>query len=381
MTMRLDRAALLAVAVLILLPLQAGSAQSLLDRPPNVAGGWVGRSGAVYFNFLHRFSVSPVPERKVSNVPTFTIAAGLPARTLVGANYATNSQLATRYPNEWEFFARTLVFAQDAGSPVDLAAQAGYNLASDGVDAEFALARRAGPVRLIAAARIMADPFQAGRTRFAPAAGATLRLTRHLALAGDVATIIDPRPDERLAWSAGVHVALPLTPHTLSLHASNTNAATLQGASRGERRARYGFEFTVPVTLARYVSRTPAAVAAVTPPDDSVATDESAATAHAAHSGARPEPRAHATPDVAAERNAAIRGLAFAPDRIEIAAGMTVVWKNEDPVPHTVTSATGAFDSGMIEPGETWRYTFERPGTYAFFCAPHPFMKGTVVVR
>ena len=60
---------------------------------------------------------------------------------------------------------------------------------------------------------------------------------------------------EKPAWSAGVHVAIPGTPHTLSIQATNTNTATLQGASRGTSQRRYGFEFTIPITLARYFGR------------------------------------------------------------------------------------------------------------------------------
>ena len=68
------RIALLAAA--LALPATAG-AQSLLDRPPNLSGGWVGNPGTLYFNFLHRFSATDAPVRKVGNVPTFTVAAGL----------------------------------------------------------------------------------------------------------------------------------------------------------------------------------------------------------------------------------------------------------------------------------------------------------------
>jgi plastocyanin len=337
----------------------AASAQSLLDRPPNLSGDWVGVSGTLYFNFLHRFSTSPAPERKVANVPTFAIAAGLPARTLVGAHYATNSQLAPRYPNEWEFFVRHSPFSQAAGAPLDMAAQVGYNLASEGVDGEVSVARREGPVRVMLVGRILADPFVAGQTRFAGGAGATLRLGRYVALAGDAASIFNPLDDERLAWSAGLHLALPHTPHTLSLHAANTNAATLQGASRGEDEVRYGFEFTVPLTLRRWFGGTAPA----------------------------PAPASHAAPAAAVRGGAGevvgagIRGFAFTPGRLEVAVGTTIEWKNDDPVAHTVTADDGSFDSGSIESGAIWRHSFDTPGTYTFTCAPHPFMKGSVVVR
>ncbi|MBA3340583.1 MAG: hypothetical protein H0T48_01980 [Gemmatimonadaceae bacterium] len=92
-------------AVLLALPAGVG-AQSLLDRPPSLSGGWTGAPGTLHFNLLHRFSTSDGPENKVSNVPTFLLAAGLPKRILAGLNYSTNSSLAPRYPNEWEVFAR-----------------------------------------------------------------------------------------------------------------------------------------------------------------------------------------------------------------------------------------------------------------------------------
>jgi plastocyanin len=350
-----------ACATLALLAATAGAApaQSLMDRPPNLTGGWVGNSGQLYFNFMHRFSTSPSPERKVSNVPTFTIAAGLPFRLLLGAHYATNSNLALRYPNEWEFFARHALFRQDGGAPLDLTAQAGYNLAAEGVDGEVTVARRQGPVRLTAAARILSDPFEEGSTRFALAGGGTVRVSRFVALAGDVATLMNREEGEEVAWSAGLHVAIPHSPHTLSLHAANTNAYTLQGTSRGLDKVRYGFEFTIPVTLSRWFgggAETPAGQPAAPPPAAVV------------------DP---AAPVV----KAGMRGMAYAPARIEIAAGTTVEWKNEDPLAHTVTAADGSFDSGPVPPGGTWARTFTQPGSYDFRCTPHPFMKGVVVVR
>src|SRR4051812_8340959 len=100
----LRTACALGVACSVLCGLPGGArGQSLLDRPPNLSGEWVGSSGQLYFNFLHRFIASDAPERKVVNVPTFTLAAGLPFSTLVGLEYSTNSTVAAAYPNEWEF--------------------------------------------------------------------------------------------------------------------------------------------------------------------------------------------------------------------------------------------------------------------------------------
>jgi plastocyanin len=338
-------------------------AQSLLDRSPNLTGGWVGYRGQLYFNFMHRVIASDAPARKVSNTPTFTFAAGLPARTLVGFHYATNSSLAPGYPNEWEFWARHQPISQEAGAPFDLTAQAGYNLAADGVDGEVTLSRRIGALRLSASGRALSNPYDAGDSpEWAVAGGGTLRLNRFIALAGDAATLIDREHGEKVAWSGGLHLAIPNTPHTLSLQASNTSATTLQAVSRGEEEVRYGFEFTIPLTLSRWLrsrggEAAPVPVAPAAPPE------------------AQPE-----TPTGPMVR-ASIRNMAFAPARLEVAAGTTVEWTNNDPLPHSVTSTSGAFDSGLIASGRTFRRTFSTPGTYEYQCTPHPFMKGTVTVR
>ncbi len=67
--------------------------------------------------------------------------------------------------------------------------------------------------------------------------------------------------------------------------------------------------------------------------------------------------------------------------RIEIPAGTTVTWTNNDPLVHTVTADDKSWDSGAIEPGKTWSHTFTQAGEFAFHCTPHPFMKAVVVVR
>jgi plastocyanin len=276
-------------------------------------------------------------------------------------HYTTNSSLAPRYPNEWEAFVRHAALQQDRGAPVDLAAQVGYNFAAEGVDGELSIARRQGPLRLIAAGRALSDPFSAGDRRFALAGGGTLRVSRYFALAGDVATLLEREEGEEVAWSAGVHLALPGTPHTLSIQASNTAVYTLQGLSRGDDVRRYGFEFTIPLTLNRWFGRAAERAPAPLPPP-----------AAQADSGAAP------TGPVA---RAGMRNLAFVPGTIEVRAGTTVEWTNNDPLSHSVTSDNGAFDSGLIGSGNRWRYTFTTPGTYPYHCTPHPFMKGTVVVR
>ncbi len=76
-----------------------------------------------------------------------------------------------------------------------------------------------------------------------------------------------------------------------------------------------------------------------------------------------------------------IKNFAYNPLTITITSGTTVTWTNNDSVPHTVTSVTGAFDSGSISPGSTFSYTFNQTGTFEYGCTIHPSIPhGTVTV-
>jgi amicyanin len=76
-----------------------------------------------------------------------------------------------------------------------------------------------------------------------------------------------------------------------------------------------------------------------------------------------------------------IADFAFSPPTLTIVAGESVTWTNADPVVHTATSTSGAFDSGDLDPGESYSFTFTTPGTYDYVCTPHPSMTGTIVVQ
>lgn len=67
---------------------------------------------------------------------------------------------------------------------------------------------------------------------------------------------------------------------------------------------------------------------------------------------------------------------------LTIKAGTTVTWTNDDPgMLHTVTSVDGSFDSGFLNEGDSWSFTFDEPGEFEYFCAPHPWMRAKVVVE
>lgn len=81
--------------------------------------------------------------------------------------------------------------------------------------------------------------------------------------------------------------------------------------------------------------------------------------------------------------------LAYDPLNLEVKVGTTVTWTNADQVAHTVTSGAsdgargtpdGLFDSGFLDPGESYSYTFTEVGELSYYCIPHPWMVGSVTV-
>jgi plastocyanin len=75
-----------------------------------------------------------------------------------------------------------------------------------------------------------------------------------------------------------------------------------------------------------------------------------------------------------------IHNFAFSPATTTIRTGTTVVWTNNDGVDHTVTADAGQFGSSALGAKRTFAFIFMTPGTYAYHCAIHPFMHGSVVV-
>jgi plastocyanin len=86
-------------------------------------------------------------------------------------------------------------------------------------------------------------------------------------------------------------------------------------------------------------------------------------------------------PAAGAPNAVAIAGFAFRPAEVTVRAGQVVTWTNEDAAEHTVTEEGGGFTSETLARGGLFRTVFDRAGTHRYFCALHPEMKGTVVVR
>jgi plastocyanin len=93
------------------------------------------------------------------------------------------------------------------------------------------------------------------------------------------------------------------------------------------------------------------------------------------------------SPLLAAEASAkaaqvAIRNFAFSPKTLTVRAGTRVTWTNNDEEPHVITSAGGGLrSSAALDTDDSYAVTFSKPGTYAYYCAIHPMMVGTVVVQ
>jgi len=75
-----------------------------------------------------------------------------------------------------------------------------------------------------------------------------------------------------------------------------------------------------------------------------------------------------------------IKGFEFAPKQLKVRTGDTVIWTNEDIVPHTAT-AKSRFDSKEIASKNSWTYKITRKGRFLYTCMYHPTMRGELIVE
>jgi plastocyanin len=76
-----------------------------------------------------------------------------------------------------------------------------------------------------------------------------------------------------------------------------------------------------------------------------------------------------------------IQDVAFTTPDVTVTVGGSVTFDNQDAQAHTANGDGGSFDTGTIKAGEKSEVTFDTAGTFTYFCAFHPFMKGTVTVE
>lgn len=71
----------------------------------------------------------------------------------------------------------------------------------------------------------------------------------------------------------------------------------------------------------------------------------------------------------------------FLNGELRVVAGTTVVFDNVDSQAHTaISDDNSTFDTGLIAAGAKASVTLEKPGTFAYHCSLHPFMKAQVTV-
>jgi plastocyanin len=80
-------------------------------------------------------------------------------------------------------------------------------------------------------------------------------------------------------------------------------------------------------------------------------------------------------------------GQFYEPNNVETAIGSMVTWVNDDSAPHTVTSGSvennrptpdGSFDSGIMNPGDSFPFVFDKAGEFVYYCTVHPWMTGKI---
>jgi plastocyanin len=76
-----------------------------------------------------------------------------------------------------------------------------------------------------------------------------------------------------------------------------------------------------------------------------------------------------------------VDNFSFSPQTITIAPGTTVIWTNRDDIPHTVVSDEKVFKSKVLDTDEKFSYTFDKAGSFPYFCSVHPKMTGKVIVQ
>ena len=338
-----------AAGLLLALPIEA---QSALGRSPNIRAAWTGAPGAV-FVLAHRFEFLAGGDEML-NVPTLTLGSTIGRRFAAGVDFSSNSELVTARlgQNEAQYWMMASLAERRAAR---LAGTLAFNSAARSIDGALTAALRHRFLTLLAEARAFSDALGSGEGGHAGAVGAVVHLTPYLELSGDLGRLLSP---DTLgdAWSAGIGIAIPGTPHTFSINASNGGAHTLQSASRpkvlGPETVRYGFVFTAPLGSQSQWLRV----------------------------FRRGQPHRQARGDTAAAQ-VVLRQVAFAPREVRIRVGGTVAWRNADPMVHTVTADDGTWGSGLLREGDGYRRTFDTAGRFPYHCEPHPQMQGVVIVE
>jgi plastocyanin len=123
---------------------------------------------------------------------------------------------------------------------------------------------------------------------------------------------------------------------------------------------------------------------------DDMASDDMASDDMASHDMASDDMASHDMGDMGGSGQSVtvdIANFAFEPMQLTIEIGTEVTFTNSDAAPHTVTAGSDddpmpdAFDSGLLQPGDTFSFVFTEAGEFPYYCERHPPMTGTIVVE
>jgi plastocyanin len=91
-------------------------------------------------------------------------------------------------------------------------------------------------------------------------------------------------------------------------------------------------------------------------------------------------PPANGTP-AASGTDISINNAKYRPKNLTVKVGTTLTWTNNDSVPQSVTSdSPGLFDSGPLQPGGKFSYTFSQAGTFPYHSTATTTTFGSITV-
>ena len=319
------------------------AAQATLGHSPNIRAPWTLAPGQGAFSFTHRFEVISGGDELI-NLPTFSL--GFRASLAVLARGRTSPPTARSFPRGSAATRRNSGSDGRWCAPARVGAEAlvAYNSAARGFDAALTARVTVGPVSLLAEARGFQDALGTGEARGAGALGAVIRLTPYLELSADAGKMFGMDSLSTI-WSAGVAMAIPGSPHTLSLAGHQrrrrdaAGSVAPQGAGTGEGALRLRLH--------------PAARLAAAMGQD-----------FPGRLRVRGDPASGDTAQVE------LKLIALSPREIRVRAGQAVEWTNRDPLVHTVTSDDGVWDSGELKEGRRFVQVFTRAGTLSLPLQP-----------
>jgi plastocyanin len=190
-----------------------------------------------------------------------------------------------------------------------------------------------------------------------------------------------PRLNRPLAWFAAAYAVLVVLALPSMILAEEPADTDLTPAPPTEQAPQPG---TDPPSAAAEAPSPAAGPAAPAAPDPAgtTAVAASAAPAPASAGSRQEEARSDDEPVAfaASPGSVTIKDFSFSPASITVSVGETVTWQNSGPSGHSATARDGSFDTGVLDKGESRSHTFDKAGTFAYICTPHPFMHGTVKV-